>query len=1043
VAQGSSTRSGTALRCRFLVRVDPGIAKFGGVAGSLLGAVAGNSDRFAVELLLTPERQRVTFGPSADATFTVVHKGPDGFEFWDTATRTHATLDPALVPGVSIPPTKGFRLERRSGEDEVTYEMHGDDAAHGRVRHELTLSTRKEWVPFGPALLRVLHCGPVCHQRSGFPWEEVAGAGLVVRARAFVGEGQAPASEVDLEKAELVDVSASDFVAPRGYRRLDEAFRKGMRTRKPPAEPEHIPPAGTRPPAISRARNAGGGGFEVREVIRDDLTPDCFDSTRFGSLAVTIHQDLLDIAKSAINTVAPLLGSTTITGGKWTVPWLATLGALRPAANSHKPGSGLGCFLREPRRTLAQPPGGSPAGTGLIDRLAFKFFLTDTDANGRTLTQQLAAQGKLGATLDAWNLVANGAAVDANIAVAIGNLKGTLTGPKPGDMSGLSTADQRSLTELYELGDLGVFTVDKLPKDVPATDYGSFTFGPFVSAPLFKVGVTGVVGTIDFSTLVPAPVPTLMIGAAGNIEARTWLPTTTMRATVTRILYPAGAFVLSFFGSLLCALLPFLCPMFATLATLVSFVANEITTITATATGVTWTLDVSFAFDPTTGRLEPTVSVLDRTGIVTVLTTFAVPNLITSPIEALIALLGTLLDGWGGLLATAGAAGIQTALRQGGFQLPVAGAQDDLTAVGGDAFSTPNSVLVLRADVGPIDQVAAEPWVTQVDNSADISQTLLTAHLNLRRDLNPQPGPTPPPLPILAAGTFVGLGLSQNVLNYYVFHQWVNKRFNVDITDPAVIAQFVAAAPGLFIRPPVRVHIWPAAPPRLEVAAHEIALGNRPLVAYFDDVRACFELTSAETAADTGMWELSCNFKTPATVTLDWPWVARVAADKQGLPLTACDPRTWEFVDPNIPGIMGLIGASQLAKLVDLVAAQVLNTIALDPKLGKPPAPIPWTNPLPATEEEILPTVSLPAFLMIPRQQFYLELLARRRVLYALPVFATTLLELFDGSGAPTLNSRLMTTLAPGEPVPVTVGTLDCAQGDALQVFLASLPVGP
>lgn len=1027
----SRAKAVRALRCRFNVRIDATVsAQLGGFAGSLLDMLVGKGDRFAVELLLTAERQRTSVGSTPQQTFTVVYKGPHGLDFWDTATRTYAKLDAGLVPKVSIGPANIPQIEKRPGKGEVTFAMVTDDVTLGRVRHELTVSTREDWAPFGPALLCALLCGPVCHERSDFPWEEVANAGFVVRGSLFADGSNKPLSEFEIDSAELVDVREEDFRAPSGYRPLDEVFRKSMKIQDPPRPPDETTIAETQAATVSQALEGDGPTGARARLIRDNLTPDCLGSTRFGSISATIHQDLLTTAMNAINLVAPLLGSTTIAGGTWTVPWLTALTAI-PAANPTAPGSGLACFLRQPRSLITAAPGGPPGGTGLMDRLAFR-TLYEVDAAGLMRTQREAAAGTLAATLATWSA---GARPDPNLATAVANL---LAAPG-GNLLAVSLADQRSITEAYEESELGVFSVNKLPAGMPLTAFGSFTFGPFTSAPLFMIGITGVGGTVNFASLGGGPlVTTATIGSAGNIVVGLVLPTITFTATVTRSITPAGTFVLAFAGSVLCAFVPFLCPLFATLATLVNFVMNNITVITAAATGVTWTLDVTFAFDPTTERVEPFVSVVGRTGMVSVTTTFVTPNIISNLIESSIRTLGNSLDAWGGLLAGQAAVALQETLRTRGIQLPVAGRQNELKAVGGNAISTSRSVLELMADVRPIDEASSQPWTTQVSTADQVRQEILTAHLNIRRDLNPQPVPPPLSGPVLMAGTFVGLGLSQNVLNYYVFQQWVARRFEVTITDPTVITQMVNAAPTLFVRSPVRVHLWPASPPRLEIAAHEVALGTRPLVVHFDDVRACFEVSTNEPPASPfGGLELSCNFKTSATISLAWPWVFAVIADPVLASAAPYEPRTWEFADPNVPTVMNTVSSAHLAKLIDFIAAQIIAPIST-PRLANLPGAIPWTRLLPAMQQEIIPPIVLPR----RTQQFYLELLARRKALYVLPVLNTTLLEMFDGSGAPTINGILTDFGAP-PPLPTTIAAMTCAQGRALLPLLATLPVGP
>ena len=1024
--RGAKSTKGLSARCT--VRFDPARAELGGIAASLLSDISEGSRQYVADILLTEERQRVTYGASEKKAITVVFS-QSGTVIWDHATRSVVRVSADEIARTRIVPAQAIEISESKNGKDATFLVKIRDETLGDVRHEITVSRKKEWAPFGPALLRVLHCGPACHAQSGLPWQRIADSGLIVSERMQVKGSRTPASELNIGSLRLVEVSSKEFDAPAGYQPLEKLLKKrGGRPWSPPTARDERSPEDIQTAAVKQGLEDASGSTRMALRINQKLTPDCLGSTRFGSVTATLHQDFLTVAANAINMVAPLIGPTTIAGGTWTVPWLANLGAV----GATSPGSGLFSFLRVPR-VFASPPGPAGGGTGLLDRIAFA-SLYERDAAGMMRTQREFAVGTLATTLTTWGV---SAAASSSLMTALGDLT----------MVPL-LSEQREITDAYEASELGVFRVTGLPTGMTSFSFGSMTLGPFTTAPLFTFSITAVAGTVNFASLGGGPLVTAAtIGNAGNFVLGLSVPTITFTATISRAISPFGMFLLSVGTVTFCFLLPFLCPLVATLVTLMSFVLNNVTVVTATATGVTWTLDVRFEFDPTTERVEPFVTLLSRTGVVAVSTFGPTPNIIQNAVESLLASIANSFDAWGAMLAALGAPAIQQALRDRGLQLPVAGRQNELVAIGGSAVSSPGSVLELSADVRPFDNVASQPFTTQVITSEGMRQQLLVAHLNMRRDLNPQPTPPPPgPGPVLAVGTFAGLGLSQNALNYYVFQQWIQKRFEVTITDPQIISTFVGVAPGLFVRLPIRIHIWPAVPPRVEIAPHEIALGTRPLVLFFDDVRVCFEVPNPQgvdgMSTFIGVWELSCNFKTSATIELAWPWVFSLRVDQirpSGSPL---EPRSWEFIDPNVPAIMGTLAPVDVAKMVDLTAAMLVAPMS-SVGISAPPSPRPWTRPLPSMQQEVFPTVQ-PALLVA--QQFYLEMFARRKALYALPVIDTTMLQLVDGSGAPLLNTLLLPLAGAPGPLPTTVQAMTRAQGTALGTFILPLtgpPAGP
>ena len=652
-----------------------------------------------------------------------------------------------------------------------------------------------------------------------------------------------------------------------------------------------------------------------------------------------------------------------------------------------------------------------------------------------TRTQREFRDGTLGATLTSW-----GIPVPGLVAAQLNN--------SSGDIRPLPLDSQIALVEGYETAELGVFRLTGMPNNLGPFSFGSIQIAGQNTPALISVGVTGVTGTVNFGALGGGPLITMAtVGSSGNVVLGLRLPAITLAATVTRSLTGFGGFVLGAGTVGLCLAMPFICPMAVVLATVTAFVMNNVTSVGAVCTGVTLALNVQWGFDNNTQRVDPFVTVLGSTGTVTITTTWVTPNIIANIFDSLVTGIGNLFNAWLTPLAEQAAKSIQQALRDAGLQLPVAGRQTGFTAVGGSASSNLSSLLELRADVQPVSNVAAQPFVTQTSTSSQIDTELTHLHLDMRKGLNPQPVPAPA-LPVIAVGDYIGLGLSQNVLNYYLFSQWVQKRFEVTTGDPNIIQKILQLAPpNLFARFPRQVHMWPAAPPRIETMPTEIAGGVRPLLVFFDDVRACFEIPNPRGGSDGSMlfgaWELSFNVKTTGTITFGWPLVFDVVVDNKRQSFAPCDQRSWEFVDPNIPNIMGQIRPADIAGIVDLLSGLFLANVAVS-GAAAPPAPRAWNRRLIAMQQEILPSVPANAFLA--PQMFYLEILHRRKVLYVLPAVDTMLLQLVDGSGAPLLNTLLGLLGVLPAGTTVSMRTMNRAQGIALRDFvlpLLGLPTGP
>lgn len=1010
-----------ALRGRLTIKVAEA-PELGGAAASLTDTLYSRAGALEADVLLTEAQQRLDVRPGAKDGFSTVHRGGDGLVFWDVATKSSITVPAEAMLAQAIQPARTLKVERKDEGQEVVIVLHTEDEALGVLRHEIVLTTDAKLAKFGPSMLRLLHCGPACHATSGLDWEMLAGAGLILRETTW-REGQSePLSRLALENLEHVAATPEDFLPPKDYRALLDIWKSA----KPKPAPEPYPVGAGADPDVGVARMA------LKALrLKDRLTPDCLGGTRFGAVSATLHQDTLSLAASAINTLAPLIGNTTITAAGWAIPWLGNLAGVAPAA----PGAGLSSFLRQPRVTAAASTTGmATGGLGLLDCLAFK-ALTDVNAVGLTRTQREFAAGTLLTTLAGWGLPAPAVAnASANLFAASGAL------------TGVSRDDQILIVEGFETMELGTPTVPFPAFVASGFAWGSITVLGFVTPPIFTVSIAGVAGTVNFGAIAGPLVPTAAIGGSGNILLGITLPPIALAATITRSFTPWGRLVVGAGSVGLCFIVPVLCPFVLTLLTIAAFLGSNVTSLTAAAPALGLTYDITFDYDPSTERVEPFVTMTALTGGVTITNTWVTPNLIANVVESLILGLGNLTNTWAMLLGEAIAGGLEKAMRGGGLQLPVAGAQQELTAVSGGALSTSGGILELFADLKPRDDVTAHPFITQTPTNNVVRQNLVTAHLDMRRDLNPQPVPAPA-LPVLSVGTFAAMGISQNALNAYVFAQWLAGRFEVAVTDPAIIAAFTSIAPQLFGRQPNRVHIWPSGPPRVEIATGEVAQGRgRPLLVWFDDVRICFEaphLPGNTDGLSFGGWELACNFRLAGTVNLGWPWVFSVWLDPPRHSIADVEPRSWEFVDLNAPNVMGAIQAVDLAKMVDLAAGLIAaqaSAIALRPP--RPPIS-PWTRRMPATQQVVFPEPMLSS--LLTPQRVYVELETHHKTLYVLPAIQMVLLEFFDGSGAPSLPLFLGVASAP-TPFPATVMGMRAAHGAALRNYLIpmlGLPIGP
>lgn len=947
----------------------------------------------AFDVLVDDRMLRLTMLSASNApSWTIVREsGTRAASIWDHEQRFWLQLPHEDMATVQVAPATEFAYSSSESKEGTTADLRFFDAALGRCRQTITFVRRPDMERQAAALFRALYGGRACHATSRFPVDELAALGCIAEASTFVGDSSLPVSRLVVEDLKLISCSAEDFrppknVAPHEQVRPAERFVSIGEALQPPDETETA--ATERLPLVGQSRSALIG--------EEPLTPDCLGSTRAGSMAAVLHQDLLTHASTAINTAAPLLGTATLTAGTLTLNWLGALGGLSPTA----PGSGIFCLLRDPR-IPSTTPGGPKGGNGLLDRLAFR-ALTTADAAGMTRLQREFAASTLTATLTSWGVSAT---LIAKLVAASGDLRAL-------------TADERiAIFEAYETMDVGMVRIAGLPT----------TLGPFVWRGLISVGVTGIAGTMAFTSLGATPlVAPASIGSSANVTLGVMIPTTTLTATLTRALTLAGWGVLGA-SVVSCVFLPFSCAAIATLATLLAFVLNNVTALTATTAGAGITLDIAYAWNPATSLVEPTVNVVSTAGSITVTSTAVTPNIIANLFDSVLLGVANLFNAWLTVLAGEAAKALQKALRDNGFSFPVSAGSLGLSAVSGSATSIAGTRLTLSAEVQPVASAFAQPYVTQVPDTTVVTSRLETCQFLMRQDLNPGPG--------TAVGVYAGLAMSQNAINYYIFSQWRRGAYTFEITDPTLIMKLVALLPAALPRVPARIHVWPAVCPRVEVAEGSIAALGRPLVTFFDDLRICLEMPprpGGDSLTPAGLGELSCNLKTTSTLTLEYPQLVRLRFDIGPAAIETQDARVWEWVDLNVATAMNTFNPAAWTPFVAAIGSLML---AANDASQVAPAPLPpaWNRPLPGGgTQEIIPSINLGAPL-VP-QSFYMEILGHRRTMYMLTALRTALLEFVDGSGAPLLNAFF--GLAPGT---ISLGTMNCATGRRFWPLLGGL----
>jgi hypothetical protein len=177
------------------------------------------------------------------------------------------------------------------------------------------------------------------------------------------------------------------------------------------------------------------------------------------------------------------------------------------------------------------------------------------------------------------------------------------------------------------------------------------------------------------------------------------------------------------------------------------------------------------------------------------------------------------------------------------------------------------------------------------------------------------------------------------------------------------------------------------------------------------------------------MYELSFSAKTTGTVMLDWPEGFDVLFSAAASDIEVSDSRVWEFVDPNRPAIASTLPAAGWAKFAMQIFVRLVQGYN-SANIKSVTSPAAWPRPIPGGLAQ--------AFDAQNPNQFYMEVLGGSRVLYLPTVVNTPLLELVDGSGAPTLNSLLSNM----PPPLLSVFSFACQGGRNLRQGQGAPPVG-
>jgi hypothetical protein len=960
-----------------------------------------------IDVLANQQFARSTLLESGgEPLWTMVRRGESrATSVWDHQLRAFWDYSEEQIKPVVVASAGKLELHVDKTADGAIAVLECKDEILGPVRVELEFVDRRDLAQHAPALLWLLFGGRACHRESGLPLEQLEKLGCLVAARTSVGKARV--TELVIDGLRLAEVRDEDFRPPEKFKPFDDE-----------AKPLDVPPPVAPPPGIQAFKPPPFPGVPVAQrsslTAEDPLTPDCMGSTRQGAMTFLFHQDALDHASSAVNQLAPFLGTGTISGGSLSLPWVAALRALAASAMpgvTPPPGAGLATMLHVPR--VAAPPSG---GTGLLDTIAVEMIRTKED-EGRSFLQTEAATGALLNIMRGWT---------SPLLTPLPTLTISDLFAAGGDLRPLTTAQRVAIADAHELGGLGTFRLGGMPQETEAVV-------PLVAT----VRLLGVTGTVAFGALPPGfTLLSAMIGTSGEVTLGLTPPPVTLTASAVWRLDPvliATTHVVSILG---CLFVPLGCAGFATVATaLTTFLSNQLTSVTALTSGVSFIFEVRFDWDQARGVLTPKVRAVSTTGSINVFATYtSVPNLIRWHIETIITATGNALNLWLPIVTGAIEKATEDGLRGLGCEFPPSIPSPNRIqqgpsprAIAGSVRSIENSHLFLDVELSAA-QAGAGPYATQAADADAVRRDLQTCHAIMRNDLARPAGSTT----IVGAGAYVGMGANQNALNHYVYAHWKEGNYTIEISDPGDLARIAGLVPpGTLVTALKRVHAWPASCPRVELAETALANDQPSLVTFFDDWRICFEASpfgETDGPRSQPILELSFNAKARAVATVDFPFIPQVLFDMTAI--DAADERTWQFVDPNNP--LGAMTFDQRAwrRVAFEITQRVLARfdaarLALAPgNTGRT-----WRRPFPNGRQQVF----------VKPRTFYMETLVRRRALYMLPVLNADWLEFFDNSGAPLTASVLNTTAAP--VTSITLAGLTPAQGATLAgIFTTGTP---
>lgn len=1007
--RGARARSGrkpktrTALSCRVSISFSVRAGELGRALDARRLAYEPAGD-LAFHVLANDGDARFTeLGPGEEPRWTMVRRGDSrATSFWDHLQRKVYELAEDEVARVRVAKAAAVDLRVRNTLKHADAVLRFADARLGAMRLEMRFTKESHCARHGGPLLKILYGGAGCHAESDFPLDRLSKLGCLVTANIYLGDETAPVSKLSVEQHEVIDVGPGDFRAPKGY----EVVRTD--TPAPPATPAPEPGGGLTtvsvrdggvtelplPPAPEIARS------QYALTAAESFTPDCLNTTRFGSMAITVHQDILDHARTAINGVASVLGAATLANGELTARWLSDLRAIRfgpPGTGSATAaGSGLYCLL-EDRRVKATMTAPARGGTGYLDQFAVRELLD--------LMPREVVTGALLNSMRRWGI--NNTLLISRIFQAGGNLR---------DPS-ISESERIDIADAFTNAVYGTVRLQGLPSQFSTVVPGITT-----------AQLLNITGSMNFASLGGAPlVPAATIGPTGNIVLMVSLPTTSLTATATWQITLAADAVANLINLAVCVLFPPACAVVTAVNILLkNFLEQRFAVVNAVAAGVTLTYDITYAFNAQRGVVEPTVSLISRTGGISVLATASnAPFQIQWMINSVLSYLGVGFNAWLLALTEGIRVAISDQLRAMGIECPLAAQPLNLRADSGGARSVSNSTLTLFAELENDPDTAAAPFMTQVPTATQLASDLRNCHAAMRSDLQTPAPVVPPAMPVTpAVAAYGGICLSQNALNHYAHARWRQRAYQWETSNPAEILRLMNLAPPLtFARSVHRMHAWLAAPPRVEIAEGAFANRDHPLVVFFDDIRICFQgigPADGDIPGNTPMLELSVNAKAKAA-----PIFEGVAPDlAYDLPsIEIDDARVWDIADPNRPA---LPVPTNIDNFVLAIATLLLRSRDANGRIIVTANPLPWRNPIPSTRPQEF--FRLAAFGALQPQDGYFEVLGRRRTLFMLPAIRSLFLELVNAPTSATLSTLV------GAPVSLLGMTCPQAAGIRLRI---------